>query len=221
MLLKSFLYKVLNKICSADVTRVLFLDRHTFKTPEVDKTVICRFASKSDLERLAVDRMFGIRADFVSDFDEFGFQAVIASISDQVVGITFFSSGAIPARHNSGGAVFNGIGVDTPAKCFYLFKVAVLEAYRGRRINASMITYMIDSHEKIGLDSIITTTDWTNTSFLKSAARMGFVYRGYASELVVKGFHWYQLPSAVSASSENAEPHINDKAPNRVYFRGE
>lgn len=200
MLLKSFLYKILNKVVSADISRVLVLDKCAFVRSEYDSGIVCKFLHKADLEQLATGGAFGITEGFVKDFEKYGFLSIAATINHEVIGIAFFGRGTVPARHNSGGPAFNGIAVEVPENSYYLFKAYVLPKYRGRRANSAMIIYALDSQEAFGLSSIITTTDWTNEAFTRSVRSLGFVHRGHACEIVLAGTHLFQIPKILNAS---------------------
>lgn len=221
MLLKSFFYKALNKICTADITRVLFLERRTFVSPEFDKDIVCRFLDKADLEKFSSVNRFGINESFIKDFEKFGFLAIGATINGEVVGIIFLSSGTIPARHNSGGPNFHGIGVEAPPGCFYLFKVDVLPEFRGRRANPAMIAFAFEALKPSALKSIVTTTDWTNQPFFKSASRLGFVQRGHAAEFVFAGTHLYHLPKAIDATNGKVRSYATAQESDVIRFKGE
>lgn len=221
MLLKSFFYKALNKICTADITRVLFLDRRTFVKPEFDNDIVCRFLQRADLETLSSLNRFGINNAFIKDFDQNGFRSIGATVNGDVVGIIFLSSGIVPARHNSGGPAYNGISVEAPKGCFYLFKVDVLPEYRGRRANPAMIAHAFESLGEDELNSIVTTTDWTNEAFYKSASRLGFVQRGHAAEFVFAGTHLYHLPKAIDASDGKVRSYATARELDVIRFKGE
>jgi len=145
--------------------------------------------------------MFGLTEDFIEDFVNYGFRCVAATVDGETIGILFLGTGTVPSRHNSGGSAFNGISVDIPSGAFYLFKVDVLASHRGKRANAAMIAFAIESLESEGLQSVVTTTDWTNQAFLKSANRLGFVCSGHASEFVLAGHHGYLLPKRLDFQS--------------------
>jgi len=205
MLLKSFFYKALNKVCSADVTQVLFMDKRTFPGVTDSQNIICRFLRASDLSDLADSGQFGINNSFVADFEKLGFLCVAATINSNIVGVIFLSTGFVPARHNSGGGRF--IDVDPE--------------HRGKRINAAMIAFAIDALTAGGLIAIVTTTDWTNTSFLKSSARLGFRFKGYASEFVFASTHLYQLPKPIEVKSGKSVSYAKALASDVIRFRRE
>lgn len=203
MLLKSFFYKALNKLCTADITQVLFLDKRTFVEPAMAEQIVCCLLNKTDLEALAGNSVFGLTSGFIEDFVNYKFRCIAATVDEEVIGIIFLGSGTVPSRHNSGGSAFKGIAVDTPEGAFYLFKVDVLASHRGKRANAAMIAFAIQSLAGEGLQSIVTTTDWTNQPFLNSASRLGFTCRGHASEFVFAGNHRYLLPKRLDPASGN------------------
>jgi len=221
MLLKSFLYKALNKVCSADVTQVLFMHKRTFSGVTASPDIICRFLNASDLSDLADSGQFGIDDSFVADFENLGFRCIAAASNGKIAGVIFLSAGFVPARHNSGGGRFDGIAVEVPHGCLYLFKVDVDPEHRGKRINAAMITFAVDELLGEGLEAIVTTTDWTNTSFLKSAARLGFQLKGHASEFVFASTHLYQLPKPIEYKSGKSVSYAKALASDVIRFRRE
>lgn len=221
MLLKSFFYKALNKVCTADITQVLFLDKRTFVEPVVAEEIVCCLLHKADLEALASNSIFGLNDAFIDDFVKFGFRSVAATVDGEIIGIIFLGSGTVPSRHNSGGSMFNGIAVDTPNGVFYLFKVDVLASHRGKRANAAMIAFAVQVLASEGLQSIVTTTDWTNQPFLKSANRLGFVCRGHASEFVLAGKHGYLLPKRLEPQSGYPVSDPSVKVSDTIRFRGD
>ncbi|MFK8077307.1 MAG: hypothetical protein AB8B84_12025 [Granulosicoccus sp.] len=221
MLLKSFFYKALNKVCTADITRVLFLDRRTFTPLEAGEKIACRYLTKADLETLSSVNRFGIHDNFVKDFEKYRFLCIGAIVNSEIVGIIFLGSGTVPARHNSGGPAHHGIGVKTPKACFYMFKVNVLPEFRGRRVNPAMISFAFESLRPSMLQSIVTTTDWTNDAFYKSACRLGFIQRGHAAEFVFAGTHLYHLPKALDAANGDVRPHATEQDEDVIRFKGE
>lgn len=190
-----FLYKILNRVSRADITRVLMLDTRTVAVVPNDAGVKCQWIDIKGIEALVHDEDFKISRGFVDDFKRLGFRGVSASADGVVVGVLFLVPDSIAARHNSGGAPFKGIGLDLPDSVFYLFKVAVKPQSRGKKINAAMISFAINQLDSDTLDTLVTTTDWTNLAFLKSVENYGFKRFGFASEFVVRGRHYYQLPT--------------------------
>jgi len=221
MLLKSFFYRALNKVCRADITQVLFVDRHTFTAAKLSEDIVCRILNSRDLLNLSAEGKFGLNNAFITDFKELRFLCIGATVNGKIIGVIFLSSGLTPARHNSGGARFNGIAVETPSSSFYLFKVDVDSEHRGKRVNAAMISFAVNSLSSDGLDSIVTTTDWTNTPFLKSAMRLGFQRRGYASEFVVAATHLYQLPKPIDVMTGKSVSYAKALASDVIRFRRE
>lgn len=173
----------------------------------VDKreAVHCHWVDAEELSAQLTDKDSRITEDFVADFQALGFRGVAATIDGRLVGMLFLVSGSIAGRHNSGGMHFNGIGLSLPEGVNYLFKVAVRREFRGQRINASMLAFAVEELAPQGVNAIVTTTDWTNTSYLSSVEALGFQRCGYASEFVFFGRHFYQLPTMPARThGENA-----------------
>ena len=182
-----------------DITRVLLLDT---SKPMVTACLLpalnCKLLGRSDLDELLDDEHFGLTPQFIADFSEHGFTGVAALVEGRTVGLLFMASNRIAARHNSGGPQFNGIGMTLPTGVHYLFKVLIKPEFRGKRINTSMIVFAIEHLKSAGLKTIVTTTDWTNVAFLKSAATTGFRRCGFAAEWVIASRHFYKLPAPLN-----------------------
>jgi len=213
-------YRLLNLFCHADITRVLLLDTRTARTVHDRGALIkCQWLDSDALEVLANDADFAVGQQFIDDFKQFGFLGVSATVNRALVGILFLAPDLIVARHNSGGAAFKGIGVRMPKGVYYLFKVAVKPESRGKRVNAAMISYAIAQLGPDILSTVVTTTDWTNQSFLSSVENYGFRRCGFASEFVIAGRHFYQLPAAIEPSIPPGVDGVDHC--DRIYFFSE
>lgn len=213
MHLERFFYKILNLVCRADITRVLVLDVQAAPSVPGNNEVQCRWIGPDDLDALIPDEDFQVRQSFVDDFKRLGFRGVSATNNGQIAGVLFLVPDSIAARHNSGGSPFKGIGLNLPAGVFYLFKVAVKPECRGMKINAQMMAFAVRQLTAEGLDTIVTTTDWTNQAFLRSVENYGFRRNGLASELVVAGRHLYQLPEVKLPSAFSSDQQKSGSAP--------
>ena len=162
--------------------------------PNTDSELTCRLINVDDLKAMASDKSLKITQKFIDDFQRFGFTGVAATIDRQITGLLFLVSNIAAARHNSGGKAFRGIGLNLPEGVFYLFKVFVKPQFRGNRSMALMLRYASEQLKPAGINSIVTTTHWRNTSFLRSARRIGFARRGFATEIVLASSHYYWLP---------------------------
>ena len=216
---RRLVYKVLNLFCFADITRVLLLntDDHRLK-PFFNTEVGSHWISDRALNELANDDTFSITNRFVDDFQTMGFRAVAATIDDQVIGLLFLASGSVAGRHNSGGSHFRGIELSLPEGVNYLFKVIVKPEYRGRRVNPAMIAFAAEQLALEGLTTIVTTTDWTNNAFLRSAELTGFRRCGFASEFVLLGRHYYQLPGTLYPPNHGEQSKVDSNF--AIQFRG-
>ncbi|MFK7995724.1 MAG: hypothetical protein AB8B87_16420 [Granulosicoccus sp.] len=187
-----------------EITRVLILDTKAILPVHSNNAVSCHRLCLDDLHTLAHENDFQISSSFVDDFYRFGFVGVAAMIDRHVVGLLFLVSDTVAARHNCGGSPFRGIGLDLPEGVHYLFKVEVAARSRGMHVSAAMLTYAVQQLEDSSPCFVVTTTDWTNRAFLKSVERLGFRCCGFASEFIVAGRHFYQLPKPIVAETVDA-----------------
>ncbi len=212
MHVRTLFYKCINAVCHADITRVLILDTKSMAAVDNHVAVRCHWMDEAELSTHSKDRESWVTAEFIEDFHTLGFRGVAATIDGQLAGMLFLVSGSVAGRHNSGGKHFNGIGLSLPEGVSYLFKVAVRSEYRGQRINASMLAFATEQLTPQGLDAIVTTTDWTNASYLKSVEALGFQRCGYASEFVIFGRHFYQLPTVSIHTPRNNSSDAGNKS---------
>lgn len=204
MNLKLLVYKALNKVCRVDVTQVLSLPVSAWQTTKFSSICTCRWLDEAELESLLGDPEFKVKDSFLEDFRADGFLGVVAQVDEQPVGLLFLVPKEVAARHNSGGTAFTGIAVELPEGVYFLFKAIVKSSKRGQRINAAMVQFAVNNSAEKSLKTIVTTTDWTNDSFLKSVEGIGFKRCAMASELVIGGKRLYKLPSPFDPVSGQA-----------------
>ena len=213
----SLLYRLLNRACRIDITRVLLLDASKLLvTARPCPAISCKLLDRSDLEELLEDEHFGLTPQFITDFSKYGFTGVAALMDGKAVGLLFMAADRIAARHNSGGSPFNGIGMTLPSGVHFLFKVLIKPEFRGKRFNTFMIVFAIEHLKASGLKTIVTTTDWTNVAFLNSAAATGFRRCGYAAEWVMASRHFYKLPAPLNPCT--GKPATRDRTGSFVRF---
>ncbi len=204
MNLKLLIYKALNKVCRIDVTQVLSLPVSAWQKTKCSSICTCRWLQEPELASLLGDPEFKVKDSFIRDFRANGFLGVVAQVDAQPVGLLFLVPKEVAARHNSGGTAFTGIAVDLPEGVYFLFKAIVKSSKRGQRINAAMLQFAVNNSAEKSLKTIVTTTDWTNDSFLKSIEKIGFKRCAMASEFVIAGKRLYQLPSPFDPVSGQA-----------------
>lgn len=194
MSLKSLVYKTLNKVCSTDITYVLWRSGAVPQDSTGCTACDCRWLSAADLAGLRTDAEFQISDSFLDDFERGNFPGVVAYLDGHAAGLLFLAPGKVAARHNTAGGVFSGIALELPQGVYFLFKVIVKESFRGQGINAAMLDFAVSHPAQRPIQAIITTTDWTNSSFLNSVESVGFKRCAMASEIIVAGKHFYRLP---------------------------
>lgn len=113
---------------------------------------------------------------------------------DNLAAYAWFASDQVDAKHNTGGSRFSGIGLKLPENMVYLFNAFVFPQYRGQALNHWIYHKAGQQLHCAGKKQIVTTTDWTNKAFQRSARRGGFVKCGHAAEWIIFGHHFYRFP---------------------------
>lgn len=123
-------------------------------------------------------------------------------VEDTLAGYLALSESPVAAALNTGGYPFTGIGLRFPSSVLYLYKVFVHPSFRGNGLFTELVHGAINAMPAEKLRAIVTTTDWTNTNYLKGTNRLGFTKHGLAAEIVA-GKHFYFLPKPVSLPGDN------------------
>jgi hypothetical protein len=189
------IYRLLNKFVPCDITQVLLLELEACQRPSSDVSAYdFRFLSATDVRRLS-DSVSGDQLRQMADVIEQGEARCFAALDqNQIAAYAWFTCDHVATKHNTGGTSFSGIGLKLPEDMVYLFKAFVLPKYRGQSLNNWIFHYAGEVFSCDGIKRIVTTTDWTNKAFQKSAYRGGFVKRGHAAEWIIAGKHFYHLP---------------------------
>ncbi len=191
-------YRGFGRIFPCDITRLLILDIATIPHLEIENTVQIRTVNSAELAKLAKHSANDISARLIADMQQCGFACIAAFEDNTLLGYNLYAEGAVPACHNSGGRQFAGIALQLPPDTHYLFKAFVLPQYRGRRLLSQLIYQSCVLLQAQGAHTIVTTTDWTNTSAVNAMQRAGFNIVGLAGELVVAGKSFFYLPGPLT-----------------------
>jgi hypothetical protein len=188
-------YRLLNKFVPCDITQVLLLEIEACQQPSNDVSAYdFRFLSAEEVRQLSVcsdSDMKSLLAEMVEHREA---QCFAALDLEQLAAYSWFATGQVAAVHNSGGGPFSGIGLNMPENMVYLFNAFVLPRYRGKSLNNWVFQKAGEEFSRDGKKWIVTTTEWTNKAFQKSASRGGFVQRGHALEWILAGKHFFYLP---------------------------
>ena len=195
------LYGAARRLIPLDITHILLLNAQNFTPANSESISQCSALSLSEIRALAVDGSLGINEQLADDYEEFGYTAIVAKVENQIAALSFFAAESIPLRHNSGGSLFRGIGLQLPSDTRYLFKVFVTPEFRGSQLFADIITYALAHFSDDHVNAIVTTTDISNHAFLKSTMWLGFKRVGKAGECKLLGKHRYRLPTAIDSQT--------------------
>ncbi len=162
----------------------------------------CQLLDADDLIAAARDRRFSITNVTRETMTEPSHRAIGAFDGTDLVGVCFFATGHVDPKHNRAGEHFHGIGLRCPESVCYQYKVFVLPEYRNQGINPQMIDFALTTYANSPVDTIVTTTDITNTGFFASVTKRGFEPVAIAAEWVLfkKSFYW--MPKHLSLNQD-------------------
>lgn len=207
----SKLYNYLGRLIPMDVTKVLVwniaqangANENIDKIAYGDDYTVCVLSS-SHLEQYVNDSQYELDAKTVSSLESNSVTCIGVFANERLAAYLFFCGSPVDPSNNSGGSPFYGIGLEFGTQVRYLYKVLVLPEQRGRHLSARMLRFAADYFGALNVDCLVTTTDWTNTAFLKASASVGFSVVGTAAEFIIFGKHVYRLPSPYAVSQGQA-----------------
>jgi len=189
------IYRLLNKFVPCDITQVLLLEIEACQRPRNDVSAYhFRFLSAEEVRQFGACAGSDMDSQMAEMIEQHEAHCFAALDSDQLAAYSWFASGHVAAKHNSGGSRFSGIGLLMPEDMVFLFKAFVLPQYRGHALNHWIFQKAGEEFARSNKKRIVTTTDWTNWAFQKSACRGGFIQRAHSAEWVVAGKHFFYLP---------------------------
>jgi len=219
------LYKMVSKVIPLDITHVLALelgrtttsehggshhDRLSKSTRTINnKNAVCRVLSAEQLSKWVSYDDNDLNLHAVQAVDQQSIVCIGAFIDDELAGYTFFCSSPVKPENNSGGQKFNGIGLTFPHHVRYLYKAYVVAAYRGRGVATAILSYAVSYYKSVEVSHLVTTTDWTNTAFLRTLDKAQFEKQAMAAEWVIAGKHFFFIPNALVVQTR---PTDNDGA---------
>ncbi len=101
--------------------------------------------------------------------------------ADSLAGFAWAALGNIPADMNHDGKPETGLPVQLADDAAFVFQVLVLPAYRGRRLYPAIMSRMADELQRVGVRSLVLTTEGSNLNALRAVERMQFRYVGQTS----------------------------------------
>lgn len=201
------LYKKIQHFIPMDFTRVLLWQIDTGNgldnDHENDKEHFCQL-TENQLLCHSENPQYELSTSVASSVADKQVMCFGVYVDNTLAGYVFFCGSPVEAARNSGGGNFTGIALSFPDDVCYLYKMLVLPEYRGHKLASKLIRFAAITLATNSVTHIVTTTDWTNASFLKSTVSMGFKALGIAGEYVILGRRRYILPAAIVISG-NAE----------------
>ena len=85
----------------------------------------------------------------------------------------------------------DGFGLQMPPDVAYMYKGFTHPDYRGKRLHGAVMGFALRDFAADGVQSLISTVDWTNDASLKSCARLGYRRLGLLARARALGRAWW------------------------------
>jgi GNAT superfamily N-acetyltransferase len=90
------------------------------------------------------------------------------------VGYYWMAIDSIEAINNSDGSESTGVEMSFPPDVMFSYKAFVHPSYRGQGLYADLVYSACHwAHRNLGVNTLVSTTDWTNFAALRSCRRQG------------------------------------------------
>ena len=176
-----------------DITRVLVWSLSDAIEPSRDCQILP--LGRAELEPYLMRSEYELDEQILASIDGHNVVCIGALVDDELAGYMFLCTAPVNPDRNSGGKIYTGIGLEFNERTRYLYKVLVVPSFRGKGIASNMMRFAARHFYSQSIACIVTTTDWTNSAFLRSTKSVGFIQTGTAGEFVVFGKHYYRIPA--------------------------
>jgi GNAT superfamily N-acetyltransferase len=197
-------YRAARKVMTLDVTVVVWLARAKLRLPGVDDAAFdFHFLSSDELRRLGDDAALGLApamAQRVAQGNDFCFAAMHG---DNLASYAWFALDSIEAEHNRGAQPHSGVAVSFPTNVAFLYKGFTHPDYRGRKLHGEVIGRALVELAPLGIEAVLSTTDWTNRAARRALAGIGFVELGLCYRWGWS--HWMHTQPPREAQSRGAQ----------------
>lgn len=103
------------------------------------------------------------------------------------------------ARHGIEPEHCFGFGLEYPDDVAYMYKGFTHNDYRGRRLHGIAMGLALQDLHRDGVDSLVSSIDWTNAASIRSCRRLGYEFLGLATRWSFLGRTHMSVPPAAVA----------------------
>ena len=171
-------YRLAQRLMRLDVTRVVWLESANFPEPAGDGLAF-RFLDAEEVRRHSRDPAHGLDAspaDRLEGGQDFCFAAVDG---ERLAAYAWFALGSIEAENNRGRFENSGIAASFPEHVAFMYNGFTHPDYRGRGLYGQVNGLALRALSVHGVQSLLSTMDWTNRAARKSCARLGYRQLGF------------------------------------------
>lgn len=173
-------YRIVRRLGTADISRVFGIETNSLRSPAASEGFCFLEVTQADICKLVTTH-----PDFFDDTqacqlaDE-GVYCFAVFRGPDLAAFAWLATGDICGEFNHNGDLRAGLPVSLPSDTGFVYNVFVVPAYRGKRLYATVMSYLAKVMQPRGVTRLILTTDATNTSSINALHRMGFQQLGKA-----------------------------------------
>ena len=172
-------YRLAQHVMRCDVTHLMRINCDRVRMPEHKET-------KFSFRFLTADEILEFSRDPSNDLDpslcnrvrsgrDYCFAALCGT---RLAAYAWYALGSIEAEHNRGTDPACGVAVSYPSDMAFMYKGFTHPEFRGQKLYAMTMGLAVFHLNRLGVSTVITTTDWTNWPALDSCRQLGYQYLG-------------------------------------------
>jgi hypothetical protein len=171
----ALVYGAAQRVITLDVTRLLLLEAHRLRPPEIDPRYEFRFLDVNDLEPLVDDPANRLSRALLERLTGGRDHCFAAMDGPRPAAYVWIAEGSIEAEQNRGRTPASGVAASFGDDAGFVYHAYTLPSYRGRQLSPACLALALAGLAPRGITRLWTTTDWSNQSFRAACRKLGAV----------------------------------------------
>ncbi len=183
--------RVGSRLLNRHVMEVVWLDLQQAKSCQPVSGFEFRFLTANEVWRFSTDSSLDLDPSLVPEIERGESLCFAAMENDRLAAYGWYAIQRAAPPHCF------GVGILLPANVSYMFKGFTHPDYRGRRLHAAVMGLALAALSERGIQSLISTVEWTNEASLRSCDRLGYRRLGRISQSGAESGRHVSIPSSI------------------------
>ena len=172
--LHKYIYKIIQKLIVLDVSHLFVLPIENASS-EQDGRLVFRPLEQEEIIEFSRSEKYELDEDMAQRLSA-GLDVCFAVFVDgQLAGYDWLAMNSIEAAHNRGDSLESGVAMSFPEDAILSYNAFIAPDFREQGLYGKLVREAsIWFNQNHGIDTLLTTTDWTNHSALRSCERQRF-----------------------------------------------